>query len=472
MRRAGLDYHEMASVREHADLAACLAAVAPARVFALTTRATRSVYDAAFRAGDAFLFGPETRGLPQEVLDTIAPEMRLRIPMRAGQSQLESVERGGRHGLRSVAAARLRGQHYPSSELIGRRISAATAARGSAPSCSTLLMLLDDRHRHLVLHGHALHGARAVVALDDLADRSQRFARRGAGGEREAEAAIARFVVGAGEDEVAHAGEAHERFLAAAERQAETRHLGEAARDQRDARVRAEPEPVADAGADRVDVLRRAAHLDADDVVRGVGAKGLAADALGEPLRVVGVRRRDRHRRRQSRADLARERRSRKHGRRQAGRQQLRRPPGTAASPCRARSPSSPRPAGAAAARASAVSVSRSAWLGTATSTSSAAATAAREIRRGFEQLGERRVGEIARVAPLALHRRGVRGVASPKRRRMAGARELHRERRAPRPGPDDRDATRRANASRRSPRAPLAPAAFARVARSCTACA
>ena len=44
----------------------------PARVFALTTRATRSVYDAAFAAGDAFLFGPETRGLPQTVLETIA----------------------------------------------------------------------------------------------------------------------------------------------------------------------------------------------------------------------------------------------------------------------------------------------------------------------------------------------------------------------------------------------------------------
>jgi tRNA (cytidine/uridine-2'-O-)-methyltransferase len=88
VKRAGLDYHEMASVREHADLAACLASVAPARVFALTTRATRSVYDAAFRAGDAFLFGAETRGLPQELLDTFAPDVRLRIPMRAGNRSL------------------------------------------------------------------------------------------------------------------------------------------------------------------------------------------------------------------------------------------------------------------------------------------------------------------------------------------------------------------------------------------------
>ena len=88
VRRAGLDYHEMASVREHANLPECLAAVAPARLFALTTRATRSVYDAAFLAGDAFLFGPETRGLPQHVLETISPDMRLRIPMRAGNRSL------------------------------------------------------------------------------------------------------------------------------------------------------------------------------------------------------------------------------------------------------------------------------------------------------------------------------------------------------------------------------------------------
>jgi tRNA (cytidine/uridine-2'-O-)-methyltransferase len=75
-------------VREHDDLAACLAAVEPRRLFALTTRATRSVYETAFAAGDAFLFGPETRGLPPELLATFAPDMRLRIPMRAGNRSL------------------------------------------------------------------------------------------------------------------------------------------------------------------------------------------------------------------------------------------------------------------------------------------------------------------------------------------------------------------------------------------------
>ena len=88
VRRAGLDYHDMASVREHADLAACLDAARPARVFALTTKATRSLYDAVFREGDAFLFGPETSGLPQQLLDTFAPELTLRIPMRVGNRSL------------------------------------------------------------------------------------------------------------------------------------------------------------------------------------------------------------------------------------------------------------------------------------------------------------------------------------------------------------------------------------------------
>jgi tRNA (cytidine/uridine-2'-O-)-methyltransferase len=88
VRRAGLDYHEMASVREHADLSICLAAVAPPQLYALTTRASRSLYDGRFAAGDAFLFGPETRGLPADVLETIAPEARLKIPMREGNRSL------------------------------------------------------------------------------------------------------------------------------------------------------------------------------------------------------------------------------------------------------------------------------------------------------------------------------------------------------------------------------------------------
>jgi tRNA (cytidine/uridine-2'-O-)-methyltransferase len=88
VRRAGLDYHEMACVREHGDLTACLAALGAVRLFALTTRASRSLYDVTFAPGDAFLFGPESRGLPQDVLDSLPAERRLRIPMRAGNRSL------------------------------------------------------------------------------------------------------------------------------------------------------------------------------------------------------------------------------------------------------------------------------------------------------------------------------------------------------------------------------------------------
>jgi len=88
VRRAGLDYHELASVREHADLPACLAAITPVRLYALTTRATRSLYSVRFAAGDAFLFGPETSGLPPELLETLPPESRLRLPMRVGNRSL------------------------------------------------------------------------------------------------------------------------------------------------------------------------------------------------------------------------------------------------------------------------------------------------------------------------------------------------------------------------------------------------
>ncbi|MCD9032483.1 tRNA (cytidine(34)-2'-O)-methyltransferase [Luteimonas sp. Y-2-2-4F] len=88
LRRAGLDYHEYASVRVHDSLEAALAAVRPARLFALSTR--NSVrYDAPrFAAGDAFLFGPETRGLPDAVLAQVPDGQRLRLPMRPGNRSL------------------------------------------------------------------------------------------------------------------------------------------------------------------------------------------------------------------------------------------------------------------------------------------------------------------------------------------------------------------------------------------------
>ena len=88
LKRAGLDYREFASVATHASLAGCLAALRAPRVFALSTRAGTRHDAPRFRRGDAFLFGPETRGLPQEVLESVPPEQRLRLPMKDNSRSL------------------------------------------------------------------------------------------------------------------------------------------------------------------------------------------------------------------------------------------------------------------------------------------------------------------------------------------------------------------------------------------------
>ncbi len=82
LRRAGLDYHEYADLAVHEDLDACLAALGHPRMFALTTRGSRRPTDTAFADGDALLFGCETAGLPDAVLDALPEERRLRLPMR------------------------------------------------------------------------------------------------------------------------------------------------------------------------------------------------------------------------------------------------------------------------------------------------------------------------------------------------------------------------------------------------------
>ena len=87
LRRAGLDYHEHAAVAVHDDLAA-FTATRPGRMFAFTRHAVRGHHEAAFEPEDALLFGPETRGLPPEVLADIPAERRLRIPMRPGSRSL------------------------------------------------------------------------------------------------------------------------------------------------------------------------------------------------------------------------------------------------------------------------------------------------------------------------------------------------------------------------------------------------
>lgn len=88
LRRAGLDYHEFASLRCHASLDDCLLALGQPRLFAFSARATQRFDHVAYREGDALLFGPETRGLPQEVLARVEPQHQLTLPMCAGQRSL------------------------------------------------------------------------------------------------------------------------------------------------------------------------------------------------------------------------------------------------------------------------------------------------------------------------------------------------------------------------------------------------
>ena len=88
LRRAGLDYREFASIRTHASLEACLQALDRPRVFALSTRGKTRYDQPTFAKGDAFLLGPETRGLPQEILDGLPAEQCLRLPMRPDNRSL------------------------------------------------------------------------------------------------------------------------------------------------------------------------------------------------------------------------------------------------------------------------------------------------------------------------------------------------------------------------------------------------
>ena len=88
LRRAGLDYREFADVETHPSLETCLVTLGDPRVFAFSTRGSRRYDQPAYRPGDAFLMGPETRGLPQALLDALPPEQRLRLPMRAGNRSL------------------------------------------------------------------------------------------------------------------------------------------------------------------------------------------------------------------------------------------------------------------------------------------------------------------------------------------------------------------------------------------------
>ncbi len=82
-RRAGLDYAEFAAVKSWPSLSECIEALKPGRVFACSTKGTQNYTEAEYVDGDAFVFGPETRGLPVEYLESLPKQQVLRIPMRA-----------------------------------------------------------------------------------------------------------------------------------------------------------------------------------------------------------------------------------------------------------------------------------------------------------------------------------------------------------------------------------------------------
>lgn len=88
LRRAGLDYHDITQVSRHADFSALLDSLKPHRVFAITTKGTRSYTSVSFQRGDVLLFGSETDGLPAPVMDAIPAEQRLKIPMQPNNRSL------------------------------------------------------------------------------------------------------------------------------------------------------------------------------------------------------------------------------------------------------------------------------------------------------------------------------------------------------------------------------------------------
>ncbi|MFQ6372029.1 tRNA (uridine(34)/cytosine(34)/5-carboxymethylaminomethyluridine(34)-2'-O)-methyltransferase TrmL [Shewanella sp. YIC-542] len=81
LRRAGLDYRDLTSVQRYPDVTAFLQAMAGKRIFACTTKGSRPHSDARYQPGDVLLFGPETRGLPMSIIESLPAEQRIRIPM-------------------------------------------------------------------------------------------------------------------------------------------------------------------------------------------------------------------------------------------------------------------------------------------------------------------------------------------------------------------------------------------------------
>jgi len=88
LKRAGLDYHEYATLQVHEDWLACKTALAGKRMFALTTKGSTRYTNISFEPEDVFVFGPETRGLPENIREEFDPDFRLRLPMVANSRSL------------------------------------------------------------------------------------------------------------------------------------------------------------------------------------------------------------------------------------------------------------------------------------------------------------------------------------------------------------------------------------------------
>ena len=88
LRRSGLDYHEFADIKKHKTFAAFLQSEQPTRLFALTTKGTPAHSEVKFELGDYLMFGPETRGIPMDILNSMPAEQKIRIPMAANSRSM------------------------------------------------------------------------------------------------------------------------------------------------------------------------------------------------------------------------------------------------------------------------------------------------------------------------------------------------------------------------------------------------
>lgn len=88
LRRAGLDYHEFATIKIHSNFQAFQSWAGQKRIFACTTKAKHHHYQSQYQNEDILLFGPESRGLPADILDSISADQKIRIPMHANSRSL------------------------------------------------------------------------------------------------------------------------------------------------------------------------------------------------------------------------------------------------------------------------------------------------------------------------------------------------------------------------------------------------